>query len=200
MKSAPCTKQDAGTFLSARALPRFSLSRPVTVFVLFAVVLVLGWIAYEKTPLQLLPSDFDRSQFVDFNDFAILGREWRHVGPGPGITYEVDECIPIEPPLSAAEDSNETRFTVTVEGRYINFEDLVTFNCCADDIELQMTIEEGLITINEIEHLIGVPCPCICDYPITAKLGPFEPGTYIFEVYQDGSFIGSTTVTIEEGR
>ena len=146
---------------------------------------------------ECLPGDFDRSQFVDFNDFAILGREWRHVGPGPGITYEVDECIPIEPPLSAAEDSNEIRFTVTVEGDYIRFEDLVTANCCADEIELQMTVEEDLITINEIEHLVGVPCPCICDYPITATLGPFDPGVYIFEVYQDGSFIGSTTVTIE---
>jgi hypothetical protein len=149
---------------------------------------------------ECLPGDFDRSQFVYFKDFAIFSGQWRHVGPGPGITYEIDECIPIEFPLSAAEDSNETRFTVTVEANFIYFEDLVTANCCADDIELQMTVEEGLITINEIEHLIGVPCPCICDYPITATFGPFEPGTYIFEVYQNSSFIGSTTVTIEDGQ
>jgi hypothetical protein len=93
--------------------------------------------------------------------------------------------------------AGETLFAVTVEGNYINFEDLVTANCCADEIELQMTVEAGLIIIDEIERLIGIPCPCICDYPITAKIGPFEPGIYTFEVYQDGSFVGSTTVTIE---
>jgi len=63
-----------------------------------------------------------------------------------------------------------------------------------------MTVKAGLITIDEIEHIIGVPCPCICDYPITATLGPFEPGTNIFEVYQNSGFIGSTTVTIENGQ
>ena len=146
-----------------------------------------------------IPSDLDHSQFVDFNDFAILGRQWRQKGPGPGITYEVEECIPTEPALSAAEESSEIRFTVTVEGNNIHFEDLITANCCADEIELLMTVEEDLITINEIEHTQMPPCPCLCDYPITATLGPFEPGTYTLEVYQDGYFIGTTTVTIENG-
>jgi hypothetical protein len=94
---------------------------------------------------------------------------------------------------------NSTRFTVTAQGQYILFEDMMQANCCADEIELLMTVEEDLITINEIEHLIGVPCPCFCDYPITATLGPFEPGTYTFEVYEDGYFIGTTTVTIAPG-
>ncbi|MHC4085722.1 MAG: right-handed parallel beta-helix repeat-containing protein [Planctomycetota bacterium] len=148
---------------------------------------------------ECIPGDFDRSLFVNFNDFAILGGQWGQKGPGPGITYEVDQCIPTEFALSAAGESEPTRFTVTVEGSNIHFEDLITANCCADEIELQMTVEDSLITIYEIEHLIGVPCPCICDYPITATLGPFEPGTYTFEVYQGEGFIGSTTITIAPG-
>ncbi|MHC4640846.1 MAG: right-handed parallel beta-helix repeat-containing protein [Planctomycetota bacterium] len=144
---------------------------------------------------ECIPGDFDRSQFVDFNDFAILGGQWRQKGPGPGITYEVSQCIPTEFASSTAEEPGETRFTVTVEGSNINFEDLVTANCCLDEIELLMTVEGNLIMIREIEHLT-TPCFCVCDYPITAKLGPFEPGIYILEVYQDGTFIGSTTVTI----
>ncbi len=40
-------------------LPSFSLRRPVSVLVLFCVSLVLGYISYQRTPLQLLPSDFD---------------------------------------------------------------------------------------------------------------------------------------------
>ena len=71
-------------------------------------------------------------------------------------------------------------------------------NCCPVELEVQMTVEEDLITIYEIEHT-PMPCPCMCDFPITATLGPFEPGTYIFEVYQDGYFIGTTNVTITPG-
>lgn len=145
---------------------------------------------------ECIPSDFDRSRSVDSNDFAVFAGRWRQKGPGPGITYQVDECIPIESPLSAAGESEPTRFTVTVEGQYILFEDLITANCCADEIELLMTVEAGLITIYEIEHTPMPPCPCICDYPTTATLGPFDPGTYTFEVYQGEGFIGSTTVTI----
>lgn len=148
---------------------------------------------------ECIPSDFDRSRFVDFNDFAIFGGQWRQKGPGPAITYDIGGCIPVDFPLSAAAESEPTRFTVTVEGQYILFEDMMRANCCPEGLDVQMTVEADLITIYEIEHT-PMPCPCMCDFPITATFGPFEPGTYIFEVYQDGSFIGSTTVTIEDGR
>jgi hypothetical protein len=37
----------------------------------------------------------------------------------------------------------------------------------------------------------------MCNYPVTATLGPFEPGVYTLEVYEyHGGFIGSTTVVI----
>ncbi|NIM82286.1 MAG: hypothetical protein GTO20_26160 [Candidatus Aminicenantes bacterium] len=59
-----------------------------------------------------------------------------------------------------------------------------------------MTVDEDLITIYEIEHT-PMPCPCLCDFPITAKFGPFDPGIYILEVYQNNSFIGTTILTID---
>jgi hypothetical protein len=150
---------------------------------------------------ECIPSDFDRSRFVNFNDFAILGGQWRQKGPGPGMTYDIGGCIPVDFPSSTAEEPNETRFTVMVEGRNIYFEDMMQANCCPEELDVQMTLEDNLITIYEIERFFTrVPCPCICDYPITAKLGPFDPGTYIFEVYQKSSFIGSTVVTIENGQ
>lgn len=148
---------------------------------------------------ECIPSDLDRSQFVDFNDFAILGGQWQQKGPGPGITYNMGSCIPVYFSSSTSGEFEPTRFTVTVQGRYILFEDMMQANCCPDELELQMTVEDDLITIDEIEHLIGVPCPCFCDYPITATLGPFEPGIYILEVYQDGYFVGSTTIDITPG-
>lgn len=150
---------------------------------------------------QCLPSDFDRSQFVDFNDFAIFAGQWQEEGPGPGITYNIGGCIPVDFAVSAAGEFEPTRFTVTVEGRNIHFEDVMRANCCPEELEVQMTLEGDLITIYEIERFFTKPpCPCICDYPITATFGPFEPGIYTLEVYQNSSFIGSTAVTIENGQ
>ncbi len=149
---------------------------------------------------ECIPGDFDRNQFVDSNDFAIFGGQWRQIGPGPGIAYDIGGCIPVDFPSSEVVEVEPTRFTVTVEGQYILFEDMMQANCCPEELDVQMTVEDDLITIYEIERFFTrVPCPCICDYPITATLGPFEPGVYILEVYQDAGFIGTTTVTIGPG-
>jgi hypothetical protein len=114
----------------------------------------------------------------------------------PSITYQIEDCNQAASGLFAEEEPNSTRFSVTVEGTYIHFEDMMVANCCPDELGLEMTVEDNLITIYETEYTPG-GCWCICDYPITATLGPFEPDTYILEVYEDwGGFIGSTVVTI----
>jgi hypothetical protein len=118
--------------------------------------------------------------------------------PEPGISYQIEDCNMEAGASSLAEQSQSTRFTVTVEGQYIHFEDIMVANCCAEDVWLEMQVENHEITIYERET--GGICLCICDYPVRATLGPFEPGTYTLEVYEDyGGFIGSTTVTIGPG-
>ena len=155
------------------------------------------YVGYWLESGECIPGDFDRSQFVDFNDFAILGGHWQQEGPGPGITYDIGGCIPVDFVSWALVESEPTRFTVTVEGRYIYFEDMMRGNCCPKELEVQITLEGDLITLYEIEHT-PMPCPCLCDFPITATLGPFEPGIYTLEVYETmGGFIGSTTVVID---
>ena len=115
----------------------------------------------------------------------------------PSISYQIEDCNQAASGLFAAEESDQTRFTVTVEGRYIHFEDTMVANCCPEELGLDMTVEDTLITIYETEYT-PAGCWCICDYPVTATLGPFEPGTYTLKVYEDwGGFIGSTIVTIE---
>jgi len=136
-------------------------------------------------------TDFDYSGTVDWSDLGVFTQNW--LKGVSGIEYEISPC---NMNSSAAERSGQTRFSVTVQGSYIHFEDMMVANCCPDELELQMTVDANLITIYEIEYL-SYPCTCICDYPVTATLGPFEPGTYTLEVYEDfGGFIGSTTVTI----
>jgi hypothetical protein len=146
----------------------------------------------------LLSEDLDRNGFVDFTDFAIFGQQWSYPSfLEPGISYQVEDCnMEGGENQQSAADSNDTRFSVWVEGSYIHFEDLITANCCLDEIELQMTVEDGLITIYEIEHLT-TPCFCLCDYPTTATLGPFEDGNYLVEVIDvNGTSLGFVEVTI----
>jgi len=113
--------------------------------------------------------------------------------PELGMTFQIDECSH----FLVAEQESETRFTVTVEGRHVHFEDTMFANCCPDELGLEMTVEDNLITIYETEYTPG-GCRCMCNYPITATLGPFEPGVYTLDVYEDQSgFIGSTTVVID---
>ena len=119
------------------------------------------------------------------------------VEPEPEVVYAV---LPCDMNSAQAEHFSETRFSVTVEGSYIYFEDMVTANCCADEVELEMGVEDYVITLYETEETPN-PCWCICPYPVSAVLGPFGPGTYTVEVYEDyGGFIGSTTVTIGPGK
>ncbi|MBA7619896.1 hypothetical protein ES703_27238 [subsurface metagenome] len=145
---------------------------------------------------ECIPSDLNRNQSVDFSDFAIFGRQWSDTFIAePGIEYQVDDCNMNSP---VAAESDHLRFSVRVEGNNIYFEDLITANCCADEIELLMTVEDNLITIYEIEHLT-IPCDCICDFPVTATLGPFEEGNYLVEVIDvNGYSLGAVEVTIGE--
>jgi hypothetical protein len=132
---------------------------------------------------------------VNFVDFAIFAAECSGVTVGEtSISYQIEDC---NMGAKAAAESGETRFTVTVVGSDIYFEDMMEANCCPNELFLEMDVDGNVITIYEREVLV-TPCFCICDYPVTATLGPFEAGTYTLEVYEDfGGFIGSTIVTIE---
>jgi hypothetical protein len=118
----------------------------------------------------------------------------------PGITYHIADCDPAASSSRAVGQTGQTRFTVTVEGAYVHFNDMMVANCCPEELGLNMTGEGNIITIHETEYTPG-GCWCVCDYPVTATLGPFEPGIYTFEVYEDyGGFIGSTIVTVGPGQ
>jgi hypothetical protein len=148
------------------------------------------WLAQQV----LLAADLDRNGDVNFVDFAIFGNEWLKENAPLGMTYQIGGC---GTGMSAVKALDATRFTVTVNGSYIHFEDTMVANCCPDKLELAMEVYDNQIIIYEREFLTYF-CYCICDYPVTADLGPFKSGTYTFDVYEDyGGFIGSTTVTIE---
>jgi hypothetical protein len=136
-------------------------------------------------------------EVIDGQDFGVFYMDWEGCGdppPEPAMSYNIEDC---DSAKAAGPDKDALRFSATVEGNYILFEDMMVANCCPDELLLEMTVDGDLITVNEIEHT-SMPCLCLCDFPVTATLGPFAPGTYTLEVYEDiGGFIGSTGVTIE---
>jgi hypothetical protein len=145
---------------------------------------------------ECIASDLDRNKSTDFNDLALFGNQWSEVCiSGRNIIYEIGECIPVESSSSWTEEGDETRFSVIIEGPYIYFNDMMRAYYCTKDLDLQMVMEEDLIMLHELEHTMLV-CDSICDHMVTARLGPFEAGSYTIEVYQNYTFIGSTVVTI----
>lgn len=161
----------------------------------FPDLLIFG--SYWLDSGECIPSDLDRSQTTDSADFAWLSGEWLNVRSvaKAGVSYQIQDCDPGA--KSTVGDKDALRFSATVDGNYILFEDIMVANCCKTEVWLEMTVEDNLITLYELEYT-PMPCYCICDFPITATLGPFASGTYTLDVYEDwGGFIGSTIVSIE---
>ena len=149
-------------------------------------------------------ADLDQSGQVNWGDFAIFAAHWLECAAPecvPEMTWSVEpECAPEtaqeQDEFSTAEDLGETRFTITVEGQYIHFEDMIKANCCMDYIELKMTLDGNLITIEEVEYVTNI-CRCLCDFPAAATLGAFAAGTYTVEVIDPyGVSLGTVPVTI----
>lgn len=163
-------------------------------------VLALAWMS--KSGDDNWNPDCDISdpndEVIDGQDFGVFAMYWEGCGdpppPEPSMSYNIEECDPGA--KSTAGDKDALRFSATVEGNNILFEDMMVANCCKTEVWLEMMVEDNLITLYELEYT-PMPCYCICDFPVIAMLGPFEPGTYTLEVYQNTGFIGSTIVTIE---
>jgi hypothetical protein len=148
-------------------------------------------------------ADMDISGKVDLSDLAIFAQHWLE-----GINYvqssTMGGCVmdlSNSPAQTNGLFSESLRFNVTVQGQYILFEDMVLTNCCKDQIQLKATAGSGQILLQE-QVSISMWCTCICDFPVTAVLGPFPAGQYVFTVIQSENdqyedVIGQTPVIIE---
>ena len=145
----------------------------------------------------LLAADLDRNGDVNFIDYAIFGNEYYKENSEPGLTYQIGGCGG----SLAVREADTPRFTITVDGHYMHFEDTVTANCCLTKLDLEMEVYGDQIILYEREYLDSYPCICECDYPITADLGPFMEGSYTLGVFEwfEGfeTLVGTTTVTIK---
>jgi hypothetical protein len=146
---------------------------------------------------QLL-GDFDRNCVVDYNDLAVITEDWlENCDESPTIiTQEILGCSSESQTNQEALASEELRFSVTVQGSYIFFEDMIHANCCFGDFLLEMETNGNEITVYEIAQ-IKEYCLCMCDFPASATLGPFAEGEYLLEVIDvHGNSLGTIPVTI----
>lgn len=92
-------------------------------------------------------ADQDGSGTVNFKDFGIFYRNWDWAdGYGKAsISYQIDGCDPAK--KITWPDKDGLRFSVTVEGNYLLFEDQMVTNCCSEEQILEITVEDNLITL-----------------------------------------------------
>ena|GEM_PF-3963807 len=167
-----------------------------------------------------MPGDSNKDCKEDFKDLPHFADKWLdstdpNTPPEPAVTYRITNCgadtIRSTPPPLPSRAGETPGFSVRVEDQYVYFHDVVGANCCPDEIKLEMTLEDNLITIFEKEYVTS-PCRCYCGFPAAATLGPFDDGEYTLEVYllsgigsgepSNGhfiGFIGSINLTIGSG-
>jgi hypothetical protein len=57
------------------------------------------------------------------------------------------------------------------------------FNCCPDSFVVGVEIENGVITVVELDSL-SHPCSCLCLYDIEYTINGIAPGTYTIDVIE----------------
>ena len=127
-------------------------------------------------------SDTNQDGVVDVTDFLRVIGDW---GPCPALGphlagYSNSGCLPegerLSPPC-AGDDA----FELVVEGDRLTVTHLdATYNCCPDDIEVSLAVDEWLLVLTETEILV-TPCDCMCCYEVESTVESLAPGEYTVE-------------------
>ncbi len=71
---------------------------------------------------------------------------------------------------------------------YLNIKHVnVRFNCCLDNITVDVSMEDNIITVDENET--NPICDCICDYDLEYRLGPLTPNKEYILIFSSGSYV-----------
>ncbi|MBN1355138.1 hypothetical protein JXA40_02595 [bacterium] len=72
---------------------------------------------------------------------------------------------------------------ITLEGTSMHLTHVdAVYNCCIDDIVIDVTINSGLIRIIEYEVWTN-PCWCFCYFEASVQIKHLKPGAYTVEVW-----------------
>ena len=84
------------------------------------------------------PGDLNRDGTVNLADVVLTAADWLKVRSvaEAGMDYQIEACD--LGAKAAGQDKNGLRFSATVDGNYILFEDMMVANCCPDEMWLEM--------------------------------------------------------------
>ena len=135
-------------------------------------------------PFEPPGADTNTDGVVNVTDFLRVLAGWGPcAGSGPYLVgYANSGCLigaagPDEP---CTEDDT---FAFVVEGDRLavtHFD--ATYNCCPEDIEVSLAVDEWLLILTE-EEIPGMPCDCNCCYEVESAVEGLDPGTYTVEYW-----------------
>lgn len=130
-----------------------------------------------KDCLECGGADFSGDGLVEIDDLVIFAEHWLMDFDGPKVWQWWGGSTDTSPPA----DPVTSVFSMEVRGSFIYLKDLVKANCCVKGMDLQLEVEGTRIHAIQ-EEIRGAPCICLTNYPMTAVIGPFAPGTYWFDL------------------
>ncbi len=128
------------------------------------------------------------ANFADINPFVALlaGSGPRWAGQRHSDCVQDDGCA--EPDVIEL-----TVLGHSLAARHRN----ATYNCCLDDITVDVTVQPNWIRFDEVEQLTQ-PCYCVCCYTVEACIVDLPPGRYTVEYWWFDYELGALTRDIQE--
>jgi hypothetical protein len=131
-----------------------------------------------------VPEDINEDGIVDVLDLLEVIAAWGPCAPRIG-GWSHEPCTPGGggPPDEWC-DPDIVEIVVQGSSLQITHEN-GAYNCCLDDIVVNLVIEGNVITLTE-QEVLTIPCPCICCYTVHASVVDLVPGTYtVFYCWDD---------------
>ncbi|UCG15576.1 MAG: hypothetical protein JSV19_09805 [Phycisphaerales bacterium] len=129
-------------------------------------------------------ADLENDGDVDVRDFQTLQGAFGAVLSPHVATYSNSGCLPGTDgsPLRdfyPCPGDDEIELTVQPNTLHVVHRN-ATYNCCASDIVISLSVQGNLLTLTE-EEILVVGCFCVCCYDVEATVVNLAPGTYTVE-------------------
>ena len=137
-----------------------------------------------KSAIYALPPGeyYMRYCWYDYEtETQVCDYQWIRVPECIRVEYGHDDCTnptSISDRLEVGPCEERDEITYEADERMLRvFHDNATYNCCLDDIIVELDVDNHTLLFREQEILTD-PCRCVCCYNVWARVFGLEPGEY----------------------